>query len=364
MRTRNTMSKTEFVLYHFWWAAIAWIWYKNTLFRCLGGYSLKESRWILVVLIFACSAAGMAFEWKKQRNSISILMHLIASFGIYAVITYFPLRRTLVLVTMIPAVILTAAYFLYMVCYRIKDRRCLKKVLVRRMLRANEGCRNILCIGLALIMIITGIKAVFGSSLISPSVSPASRAKVEEHTIANHMNTLVQLEEETWRKLSIEDKLNVLQTVANIEQRYLGLPHELNVGASNLREELGGYYIDDRHEIIVSMDCLMMDTADELVNTIAHEAYHAAQYRMVDAYNEADEDAKSLVLYHDASIYKSEFEDYVDGFNDFYGYYSQKCESDARRYASEAVIEYFERVEEYLAGYPSYGTTVLVKKGD
>ena len=58
------------------------------------------------------------------------------------------------------------------------------------------------------------------------------------------MDTILLLQEDEWEKLSAQERLDVLQTVANIEQRYLGLPNELNVGVANLDADILGYYTD------------------------------------------------------------------------------------------------------------------------
>lgn len=101
--------------------------------------------------------------------------------------------------------------------------------------------------------------------------------------------------------------------------------------------------------IVASLDCLLNDSSDELVNTIAHEAYHSLQYRMIDTYEEANEDMKPLIFYYDASVYKEEFTNYIDGNSDICGYYTKKVEADARSYAKSATYEYFERIDEYLS---------------
>ena len=349
MNTKNTKGRIEFIIDHVWWAFIAWIWYRNILFRCLGYHSLKESKLILFGMILLCCTAGIFLQMKRQRNSISVLMNLLAGFGLYAVIVYFPIKRKFILISIAIAAVLAAACSILILCQKIKRKRKFKRILLRRVIKAGRVSRNLICISFAVIMLSIGINAVFGTALITPSsVAPAKRSNVEEQTISNNLDILRNLQEEKWSKLSVDEKLDVLQTIANIEQRYLGLPHELNVGAENLKEDLAGYYSDSEHLIVVSMDSLLNDTPYMLTNTIAHEAYHCLQHRMVDAYNEASDELKPLRLYNGASVYKEEFSDYVDGFKDFCGYYLQKCEEDARRYAENAADEYFERLDEYI----------------
>ncbi len=364
MNAENTKGKIEFIIDHIWWALIAWIWYKSILFRCLETYSLKESRIILLGMILFCSMLGIALEMKKQRNSVSVLMNLLSGFGLYSLLAYLPIRRRFILIIFLAAVIIAVLHTLFILCHKIKNRCKFKKILARRIIRTLFESRNIICTGFAVIMLSLSGNAVFGSSLIRPSVSPAKQTNVEEQTIANNIEVLLLLKEDTWKTLSVDEKLDVLQTVANIEQRYLGLPNELNVGASNLREGLAGYYSDSTHEIIVSMDCLLNDSSRELVDTICHEAYHSYQHRTIDAYDEASDEMKNLYLYYDATIYKEEFSNYIDGKEDLCSYYTQTVESHARRYASNATDEYFERINEYLLSESETVTTARVSSSE
>ena len=219
MNAENTKGRIEFIIDHIWWAFIAWIWYKSILFRCLETHSLKESRMTLLVMILGCSILGIALEMKKQRNSISVLMNLLAGFGLYTVFAYLPIRQDLILIPLIIAVMLTVLYLFFILCHKIKNKEKIKKILARRIIRALSKARNIICVGLAVIMVLIGINAVFGTSLLRPSVAPAKQSNVEEQTIANNMETLFLLKEDTWKTLSVEEKLDVLQTVANIEER-------------------------------------------------------------------------------------------------------------------------------------------------
>ena len=76
------------------------------------------------------------------------------------------------------------------------------------------------------------------------------------------------LQEDEWEKLSAQERLDVLQAVANIEQRYLGLPNELNVGVANLDTDILGYYTDTTHEIIVSAERLLNDSPWQVLDTL------------------------------------------------------------------------------------------------
>ena len=79
-------------------------------------------------------------------------------------------------------------------------------------------------------MFILGIGAFFGSSLLQPEVIATTYKEAGEQTINNYIESVLMLQKKLWVDLSVPERLNILQTVANIERRLFGIPHELNVG--------------------------------------------------------------------------------------------------------------------------------------
>lgn len=156
------------------------------------------------------------------------------------------------------------------------------------------------------------------------------------------------MQEDKWETLTTKQRIDALQTVANIEAHYLGLLNELNVGASNLREFALGCYSDKTHTISIDIEHLENDPVYEVLDTCCHEAYHSYQHRLVDVYNTTDTSSKCLRLYKKAVTYSQKFGNHENGYEDFCSYYYQKCESDARDYAEEAVLDYYERILKYL----------------
>ncbi|MCR5735235.1 MAG: hypothetical protein K6G22_11580 [Lachnospiraceae bacterium] len=351
MRSMNTTDRLFFILGHIWWGFIAGLWYYNLLFRCIKSCSLRESRIILVVTVALTSAVLMLTEMKRYRNDTSIALNLMAGYGIYTILSYLDTNRLFIMIVMAISGAFSAGFFILIMCRKINSTYSKRRVLKHRFIKAFSACRHVMCTGLLFLMIFTGINSFFNIPFLSPGYLTAKQAAEPEQTIDNNMDTLILLKYENWKELSEDEKLSVLQTVANIERRYLGLPHELIVNVANTKDSLLGYYSDNTHEITVNREHLVNDSSFSLVNTIAHEAYHALQYRMVDAYDEAAEDSKDLLLFYEASIYKEEFKHYTDGSEDFCHYYSQQCESDARKYAKNAVYEYYERIAEQTGDY-------------
>jgi len=358
MGRQNTKGKIEFVLSHVYWVLIAMIWYKNILFRCLNPYSYNESKLILWGSILMSSAVGIILGIKKRRNGTTVFVDIATGFGLYTVFTYIDIRKKFIIFVLVIAAILSIAYALVVLCQKIRNKRRFRKIFFRRLAKVAVTSQVLFSIGLLCIMVVFGFGGIFGSTIMNASVKSANESNIEEQTIANNIDTLLFLQEDKWAELTVQEKLNVLQTVANIENRYLGLSTELNVGAANLKEGLVGYYSDNTHEIVINMDSLQNSSAHECLDATCHEAYHGYQHRLIDAYNHANEADQSLLIYFDAQVYQQEFANYTDGMEDYCGYYTQNCEKDARNYANEAVVDYYKRISEYMETNPSEDATV------
>ena len=208
--------------------------------------------------------------------------------------------------------------------------------------------QSIAAIALLMVMGTIGAQGAFGDNILNSSISATASNQNVPQTIDNNIDAILLLQEEEWANLTTQEKLDILQTVANIEAHYLGLPNELNVGTANLDENTLACYNDRTHTISIDLNHLENDSVYDVLNSCCHEAYHSYQHRLVDAYNAADENSRGLRIYKLAVQYGQEFNNYVDGDHDFCSYYYQDCEIDARDYAEDAVYDYYDRIYEYL----------------
>lgn len=186
--------------------------------------------------IMAYCVVGMTMQRDRFRNNASVFSNVIAGFGIYTVLAYLSIRKDIIIVTLSIFAVLAMAYVVLIICRKNRNKHISKNLMIRRIKLALVGGTNIICVGLLAMMLLLGADSLFGYSLVIPSVSLAKQSNVEEQTIANNIETLALLDEESWKSFNVKEKLDVLQTVANVEQCYLGLPNELNVGTEQLRE--------------------------------------------------------------------------------------------------------------------------------
>lgn len=149
-------------------------------------------------------------------------------------------------------------------------------------------------------------------------------------------------------KISVQERVDTLQIVANIECSYLGLPHELSVGAEPMEETTIAFYRDSTHQIRVNIECLESMTAHEMLDAVCHEAYHAYQHRLCDAWKSVGNEYKNLMAFSKVPDYLDNFEHYADGEDDYFKYYFLMCEQTARQYAASAMEDYYWKIEYYL----------------
>ena len=354
MRDSNQMEKFGFIMSNIWWMLIAMVWYTNILFRCIGSLDFGKSRAVLWTTLIGLVSAGICLELKRRRNGFSIAVNLAIPYGLYTAAAYISIRKNFILIILGIAGVLSVLYAAVILGRKIKNRRRIKQVILRRIRCVATGVQTTFAAAFMVIIISLGCNILFGSTLMQASVDPGDLEDAGGQAIEEHMQMVLRLQENVWRRLSVEERLDVLQVIANLEQIYLGLPNELNVGMANLEKDLLGYYRDGTHEIVLNMDSLLNDDAAELLNTLCHEAYHSYQHRLVDVYRDTEGSMRGLRLFKSAKDYFWEFSNYADASGDFCSYYEQDCESDAREYAELAVATYYEKIAQYLKDHPGF----------
>lgn len=339
------------VLYNIWLGLMLALWYKALLFRCINDVSRSLSTIILVGIVLFCCVLGILIHkivMHRKIRSNNALADLLIGFGIYTVLTYYQFCTIFIIVVSLISLALALLRIISIFSRRINKKNVSKVIIRKRLFRLIDGLKAIICIALTFTMVYLSITTFFGTSLVRANVDPAKQNEVEIQTITNNYETLCLLEDNTWVNLTLEERLGVLQTIANIEQRYLGISHELIVGTKTLDEGTLGCYDESEHLILISVDCLLNDSSYEAVVVICHEARHAYQYCMISAYESMDDKYRNLLAFRDIQNYEMEFSNYIDGVKDYYGYISQKCESDAYLYGIIAADDYFQRINEYL----------------
>lgn len=329
------------------YAVIGLTWYR-VVFRCLPQWTYLKS-FGLLGLMLCTSIVLFALLFKYHRTERTVIYACLIPFGAYTCLIYWHLLKHRIVTLLFLTALLSVAYCM-LVCIRRVGNGNRKRIMLRRAYRCLMGTFSIMAITSACLCVPLFFQTVFTGGILKSSVKAETVCIPEEAMIEQKMDTLLLLQEHEWASLPPMEKLAVLQTVANIERNYFGLPVEVNVVAGKLKEDTLGQYNDSMHTISISIEVLENYDASECLEVVTHECQHAYQARLVDAYQNANAVDRQLRLFNAARSYSEEYVNYEDGDSSSSGYYNQDCESDAREYSYKAVDYYYRIIDEYLDG--------------
>ena len=187
---------------------------------------------------------------------------------------------------------------------------------------------------------------MWSSRVYLTAVAPAQTQTQAETTAQLHEKKFLPgFAEDAWETASLDSKTELAKQLAAYELAMLGVPDGTDVTAQPLDEDWLGYYSVSSRQIVLSRSVLESGTAQETMDTIAHEAYHAQQAYVVE--NIDWDDAATQAAYYDqARRWLRNYQSgYVSGDEDILGYYFQPVEADARAYAKEET----ERLQELIS---------------
>ncbi len=348
MKQLNKLSLPNYISYHIYWHIWCMLAFQYIAFHKVGTLTLTQSKVLLVTLVLAISVISIGLTYKKRRNHLSLMTNIILPYEIYTIIAYRKIMSWQLHVGIAFAVILSIVLACLIFSNPISNTRKKREIIRKRCKHYLVGVRAITswCLLLSFSTIFLG--TVLNTSLVKSSVEPEVGTENDLWTIANNVERLSPLIDGTWVDLKVGEKANVMQIIANIEVQYLGLPHELTVTIVPMEEHIMANYNDQTHTIKVNLEHFATAEPDEIIESLCHEAYHSYQHRLVDLYDNTDDEYKNMSVFSKALIYKNEFANYIDGEEDYWGYALQSCELTARIYSKDAVEDYREKIAMYL----------------
>ena len=167
----------------------------------------------------------------------------------------------------------------------------------------------------------------------------------DEYSGAGSQDVLLPSE---WENLSTHERIDVLQTICNIETHYLGLRDPVSVLGDNLSPTTLGAYSDSQKVILINLDHIENDNVEDVLSTLLHEIHHSYEHRLAEVFANVPSEYQDLRLFKDADHYSQEADHYINPRKDYCEYMSQHLEIDCETYAELGVIEYYTRIEEWL----------------
>lgn len=347
---RNTLSKALYVWESILWSIIAFILYKKIFFIQLSAKSVLESNLILIVMIIITFEANLFLTMRWGRNSIAAVTAAFIPYGVYAYLTfakYIPKYRIVLFIAAGICVLLLICIFAIKM-----NEETMRSLVLKKLKMAYSALRLVGAIASIAFMICVICEAHINGNLATPD-EETTETYGEQYTIEANIDTVLLLQVEEWEKLSVEERMNVLQCVCNIEGNFLGLNHGVQIIATKLDDNDLGVYNESESTIKISNDLVNSKYVMEALETVCHEMFHAAQWEYVGIYEGLDDAEKKLYFFSPAAAYAEEFYNYQKAEqgkdeSTYLEYSQQLCEESARDYAYEAVFDYYNRIDQYL----------------
>ncbi len=351
---KNTLNFGEYFLSSLYYLIVLFINFRIIGYSNLHDMTALQSHLVLLLIIVVTFVINLVISVKWSRNTINAILMSVIPFAIYIALInyrYMPDFYNKIGIVAFTLFIMLTFFITGSEFYVLKklDAKKRKKSFVR-FLNLEVNCLRRI-IGIAMLVSVIGLvgRYCLSDGLIPVSKQPAKENAITamENSMDENMDSMVKLLPENWKTLSNEEKMDVLQILVNIESRFLGLDKPVHITARRLEEGLNGFYEDSKGLIVINVD-LLAKNPDKVVKTVTHEGRHASQYTLVRIYDQLDEAQQKSIYMYNASIYKDEFKNYQDGDEDFFRYYAQRCEADARWYSEGATEDIYDRIEEYL----------------
>lgn len=265
MKNNNTMSVGRYIYEHLFWSIISMVWFYAIFFQNMNGYTVVQSQLVWVGCLLAIDVIGIWLSFQRERNYFSVTAHILLGHGTYLLLTYGRIFTQLIKTCMIIAMIITAIYLYLLFFRKIKNQRKRKAIIRSRIQRGVFAIRNGAGVAMALIMISMVVKAWSADAILDSNI-PATETYGDEYSLANNIEMISNIQQEKWEKLSVQEKLDVCQVIANCEAFYLGISTEVNVKMDDLSEYTQGHYEDAHHKVVISTNHLMTDPSKEVVS--------------------------------------------------------------------------------------------------
>ena len=346
MINRNTESKPVYLLMTLWWVLLAMLNYRVFLFCPLPNCSAELSKQILWAAAAVLTSIGVIITYRRRRNGTSTAVNVLLPFEIYALITYYRFFPTAVICFVVGSTVLALVYMFFVLRQRDSKKTGERISLKKRVWHGILGGRTIIAVCLLFFLLPFFVGALTGHQLYRSNVETVNSSKdAGEWTVKNKIDTIKLLTEDNWAQLDTQERLDVLGTVVNIEVRYLGLDHGIQLKSGILGESIISHYNRYNNSIVIDLEHLNSSTAHDALISVCHECYHSYQHEQVELYSTIPDKYKNLLMFSAVKEYADEFENYEDSIENLGEYYVQFCEVNARQYAEISVKEYYSLIE-------------------
>ena len=348
MKDRIDEGKLGYIVDNLIWLyAIAFLFYK-TCYMPIRGFYYGESKYIYWGLVLAGTVVGIVLTMNRRRNFFTAFVNVALPVQVYLLISSLKYLSPVFAVLLVISILLSIVYFIIVMTRRINSKKYKQKILMKRAGFGILGARTVATVLLMSISLPVCISLGTGNGLITSSVDKNIKNSGTEWTFENHNETLTLLDEDKWKTLDIQEKMDVLATVKNIEMNEFGIVFDVKLDTKPLDDGVIGEF--DGEHMVINIDSrhLENDPVEEVVDTVLHESMHAYQHVWEELYSCVSDEYKELKFIRKGEKYLEENSGYISSSEDMEGYYGQYIEREARAYAADRLFDYYRYIYPFL----------------
>lgn len=231
----------------------------------------------------------------------------------------------------------------------------------REILKSVQVLITAICIFALIVSVPTGIaknnslsnKAVDESEIITSSIEATNNADTKDNSfIKAHLKELMPIIDGTYDNLSLAQRLDIFQTIVNIECTYFGSSIAVPVKAMPIPAESGticAYYYSEEETIYLNELVFNDLDAEDALYIVLHEVYHVYQHEQKKLYESVPDELKGLSTLSSAKECKEGLDNYINSEEDYEEYENQAIEQDANSFAYVTTAEYIELITQYAS---------------
>lgn len=354
-RDRSTKDTDDFIIYSVIVFSFIYLFYFYSFFTPYAN-QLRVSDFKAYTVITVSGFIGCLIVFRRQRHSITMAVSIAFPFCLFTLLNMSSIFRCST--TMIVLLVIAMAGVCLMVVRKDFTMSSEKEVKISK--GTLKKCAVAAHMMFTLLMTFCVMTAVVSNVITFQKESKAIASFEEEpqttkeintydlskYTTENYNKELEGFADSKWAVLSEEERIRLLQIVANIEANTMGISKPFVVKSDNLNQEgkdiyTTGCYESKANSIIIDEKYLETEESYWVLQTLCHECYHGWQHSLVKLYFEAGEDSKQLRIFSDVRDYLIDIKSYDEALNNFDQYYNLKLESMARAYGEDRAKDYY-----------------------
>lgn len=282
-------------------------------------------------MYIVCVFVGFSLTYKKRRTIWSAISIVSVPYGVYCFFA-FPGTGSIVASVLLAISIGFVAADIFIKKYpRNTDKELITMIRVKKLIHKAYYLTAVFSLVLICIVLVSNI------------FLPNSQ---NSNSIEKQSDISFSLDE--WEKADINMKEEYAQSLVNYECSKLNIK-SLTLVIKKMPKSRLAYYSDSQNCVVLNLTHLKNDNMLEVLNTIAHECFHSLEYSLIR--NGTNYNGLSIVdenITKKISTYRTEFTDYKEynsekalSYKEYYDYYFQTCEYDAREYGDcESLVLY------------------------